>query len=480
MITVAGRGVQLMLQLGLAVYLARILSPEDFGVQAMAFPVALLVQGIANSGLQSAIIQHQDLDDVQASALFWASLRWSALLCAGMAAAGFPLVALYRDARVLPVTIAWSVITFGATLSAIHEALLKRQFRFVPVLGAHLTGLVLSIVVAVVAARLGARYWTIILQMAVVELVRVPLIWTLSRWRPLSPARLGSARQTAAAELQAYWRGFAGARFVGWIGEQADRLTVGAIGGAPMLGLYDSAKRWGTFAFLELYLPLSEVAIASLSSVRDDAALLKQYTRNAILPVLMVSLPIVGFMFAEAYGVILLILGPIWTPATSMLRAITVAVALGSIGRLVTWVSLSTGQTPRQFRWMLFATPFYLAGVLVGARWGGVGVAIGVAVANALTSVPAVFYLLATTSLRPWGVLQAWLVPMLASCGGVLALRVLDASLPAANAVSGLMLGLFVRGLVFLATYGVLWLLLPGGRTMLRELFQRRLTTVAH
>ncbi|MCC6317359.1 MAG: oligosaccharide flippase family protein [Gemmatimonadaceae bacterium] len=465
-VVVVGRAAQLVLQFGLAILLARLLSPEDFGVQAMVFPVALLVQGIANSGLQSAIIQHESLDDVQASALFWASLRWNALLCAGMAASGVLLMAINREPRVLPVTIAWAAITLGATLSAIHEALLKRQFRFGAVLGAHLTGLVLSIGVAVVAARLGARHWAIILQMAVVEFVRVAIVWRLLPWRPLSPVRLGPERHAASAELRAYWRGFAGARFMGWMSEQADRIAVGVMGGAAPLGLYDFARRWGQFAFVEVYTPLSEVAIATLSAVRRDAEAQATQVRNAFLPVLAISLPILGFLFAEADGVLLFLFGAQWVPAAPAMRAIAVATAVGSIGRLAYWVSLSTGQTTRQFRWTVIITPVFLAGILVGARWGPFGVAVGFAVANLLTSIPGVFYLLATTSLRVRPLLATWTVPMLAAVGGVAALRLLDPSLPS----SGRLVGLVERGFVFLATYVVLWLLIPGGRGMLRGL----------
>ncbi|MBL8998845.1 MAG: oligosaccharide flippase family protein, partial [Gemmatimonadetes bacterium] len=83
-VTVAGRAAQLALQLGLAVILQRILTEEDVGVQAYVFPVALLVQNIANGGLQSAIIQHTSLTAIESSAVFWASLRWNALLAAAM------------------------------------------------------------------------------------------------------------------------------------------------------------------------------------------------------------------------------------------------------------------------------------------------------------------------------------------------------------------------------------------------------------
>ena len=465
-ITVAGRAAQLVLQLGLGIILQRILTKEDVGVQAYVFPVALLVQNIANGGLQSAIIQHKNLTAVESSAVFWASLRWNALLAAAMVPAAAVLALLNGDARVIPVATVWAVIIFGATFSAIPEALLKRQFRFGVVLGAHLVALLVSIVVSVLAARAGARYWSYLIQMAVVEFGRVGIIWTVSGWRPLPLAALGTATHEAVHELRSYWRGFAGSRFLGWMGEQCDRLAVGALLGFGPLGLYDTAKRWGTFAFIEPYLALTEVAIATLSRVRDDPARFAQYARNSFLPVLAASLPVAGFLFAEPLGVLHVLFGDEWVDSAPMLRLISLAVAIASISRLAQWVSLASGGDGphRQLRWSFVTTPVFLVCVFVGVRYGAVGVAAGVAVANALTSLPGVLVLLGPTHVRARAVLPVWLIPMLASASAVLVLHLADARLPDAGKLGGLL----VRGFVFVAVYLLAWAVIPGGRAMVQ------------
>lgn len=456
----------MVLQFALLAWLSRILDVADFGVQAYVFPVALIVQNIANSGLQSAIIQHPDLTDEDASALFWASMRWSAAVCGAMALSGFALAALYRDAVALPVTVAWAAVTFGATLSAVHEAWLKRHFRFGDVLKAQLAAMVLSVGAAVLAAHLGARYWTFIVQLAVAELGRVLLVWAICPWRPAPRHTLGDATARAVGELRAYWRGFAGARFIAWLGEQSDRITVAAMGGRDAAGFYEFARRWGTFAFLELYHPLTEVTIATLSPLRGDHARLRAYTRNAFLPVLALSMPVLGLLFAEPSAVLHFLFGEKWLPAAPALRVVAVAMAVGSIGRLALWVSLATGGTDRQFAWTRLATPVFMACVVVGARQGPYGAALGMLVATACTSLPSVFYVLRPTPVRPRDVFPVWIVPAAAAVCGVAVLLGLDARLPDAMTFPGLV----VRGLVLVTAYAVAFLLLPGGRGMLHDL----------
>src|SRR5574341_829808 len=71
---VGSRAAQLVVQLGAAMILARILTPADYGVQAMVLPVAFLMNGIGQQALQSAVMQQERLTPADASGLFYAAL----------------------------------------------------------------------------------------------------------------------------------------------------------------------------------------------------------------------------------------------------------------------------------------------------------------------------------------------------------------------------------------------------------------------
>lgn len=464
--TVAGRGFQLVLQLGLAMVLARLLTPEDFGVQAMVLPIALLVNSIANGGVQSAIIQRDELDHAEASALFWEALKWNVVLCAAMALLAPILARVYDEPRLTGIGVTWAAVILASTLSAVPEALIKRQFRFGVVVRAQLIALVVSIVAAVAAAWLGFRHWSFIIQVAVLELGRVTIIWTQAGWRPAPRSADPVAHREASHALRRYWQGFAGARALTWVGDHSDRITVGAVGGAPMLGLYDGAKRWGTFAFLELYLSLSEVAVASLSRVRHDRQQFTRYVRGAFLPVLLISLPIAAFMFVEARGVLRFLLGPQWVDADTMLRALCVSSAVVSIGRLAQWIQLANGATRRQVQWACVTTPLLLVGVIIGSRYGALGVGVGFAIANALTSVPGLAWAVRGTTLPFFPILATWLLPLAASVIAGSMLFFAGPNLPDAQRLFGLV----VRGSLFVLAYATVLVVMPGGLTMIRTL----------
>ncbi len=448
----------MLLFLGSAMILARVLTPSDFGVQAMVLPVAFLANNIANLGLQSAVIHRESLDSDDANGLFRLALRVN-LLVAGTMAALAPLLArLYHEPRVMGFALLWAATIYGASFSAVQEALLKRQMRFGMVMKAQLTALVVSVIVAVAAALLGLGYWSLMLQVAVMEMTRVVIIWVVCPWRP-SRIVTREARESVTA-VRRYWLSLSTSRAISWVGDQLDRVIVGSVGGAAMAGLYDSAKRWASFAFQELFLSLSDVAVGSLSRVREDRERYRVYVRNIFLPILSLSIPVMAFMFVEARQVLHVLLGDQWLGADGFVRMMCIATVAATTGKLMQWLYMSLGQTDRQLRWTFITTPVNVLAVLVGARGGTHGVAVAVAGANVVLAVPSLWYGVRFSPVGVGDFLSIFLRPLSAAVAAAVAIWAADPRLPFFQLdLVSLALRLVLFGLVYVTA----WIALPGG-----------------
>ena len=445
--------------------LARILTPDDFGVQAMVLPVAFLLNGISNQALQSAVLHTDTLNHDVATGLFYDALPINAALTSSLALLGPVLAWIYDEPRVILVSIAWAAVLFLVTLSSIHEALLKRHLRFATVARAQLATHALSFGAAIVAALAGAGYWALMLQVALMELGRAASMWGLVSWRPSRTRASGRDHHA-----RSYWLGLIGARSISWIGDQSDRVVVGVLGGASIAGLYDSAKRWAWFSFFELFIPLTDVAVATLSRVRDDAERFRSYVREAVTPIVAVTLPVAGFIFAEARLVLHVILGPQWLGGAVFVRWLCVALIGALVIRLMQWVYLATGRTMRQMRWSLVTTPVTLVAVVAGGwRYGPTGVAAGLATASLALALPSVLNAIHETPLTLGDILGVLLRPLLAATFACGILLLVTGALPA----TGLVLTLLLRLALFLALYAVGWLALPGGRRALAQQWSR-------
>lgn len=122
-----------LLQIASTVALARLLTPDDFGVLAMAATVMNFVMIFNDLGLSQATIQREHLTGSQVTTLFWLNVLFSLGLMLIVIALAPPLALLYHEPRLTEVTMALSVGFLLTGLSVQSEALLKRQMRFIPI-----------------------------------------------------------------------------------------------------------------------------------------------------------------------------------------------------------------------------------------------------------------------------------------------------------------------------------------------------------
>src|SRR5207237_5835383 len=128
---VSGRAVRFVVQTARMVVLARLLSPEDFGLQGMVVVVTGFLGLFRDAGLGMATVQRLEVTHEQTSTLFWINVAVGAILAALCAALAPLLVSFYHEPRLY-----WVVVVSGAMfmfngLSAHHSPLLQRGIRLV-------------------------------------------------------------------------------------------------------------------------------------------------------------------------------------------------------------------------------------------------------------------------------------------------------------------------------------------------------------
>ncbi|MDH3733583.1 MAG: oligosaccharide flippase family protein [Gemmatimonadota bacterium] len=455
--TIGARGLQAALLLGTAVALARLLTPEDFGVFAMIVPLGIIASNITNRAVQTALLQADDLSDPGLDAFFWLIARVTLLVAAALAGSGFVLAAFYSEPRVVPIALAWAGLLLLLVPATFQEALLKRRLRFPVVMAVQVTGLVVGIVVSLVAAWGGWGYWALALQVFVMEAGRAIGIAFLSDWRPRAPRGRDAAESTA---LRRAWAHLAGVRVSTWLTDLPGVVAVGRIGGATVLGHYHTARRWASYPFEEPFLALTDVSIASLRHVRDDAERFRRLAGRALLVMLAISLPAMAFIVVEARTVVLVVLGPQWVDAIWFLRVLSLAAFAIALIRVNRWIYLAQGRTGRLLAWSLFIeTPVAVVAVSLGTIWGAPGVAVAVAIGAAVLVLPSILFAVKGSPLRFVDVIRATIRPVLASVLAAAALAASAGVLPAGSGADRLAVAVTLFGVAFLAA----WHAIPGG-----------------
>ena len=466
MIRVGAQAFQLTFLVGVGMALARLLTPDDFGVYAMVLTLTAFVDNFRDFGLPMAAVQEEDLTHGDLSALFWLTQRLNMMTVVGVAIAAPGVAWLYSEPRLIWPTVvaAGAILCQGLTLQ--HESVLIRRMRFRAITVIETGSVLLGGLVGIWLGIEGWGYWALIVQLVAMAVARSMAMWLASGW---SPAARGSGGATVTPKLRSllgYGAHYTGYRVIRYLGFRLDRIVVGIIGSAGVMGLYDNAFRWSRYPMRLVFSPVLSVAIAGLSRLQDDPVAYRDASRRAILPVLSVVVPALTFLAVEADDVVPLLLGSQWLDAIPYLRLFALASIASSLMLITRWLYLSSGQTRRQFHWALIYTPAMVIAVLVGARWGVYGVAVGFAVGTSLLAGPAVAFCVRTSHVTMSDVASAAWRPMLSSGLAAAALLLLAQRLPTEPRI----LSVAAASAVFSVAYLIAWILAPGGKSALGDL----------
>ncbi|MBW4485932.1 MAG: lipopolysaccharide biosynthesis protein [Tildeniella torsiva UHER 1998/13D] len=456
-VMLAAQPLKLAIGIGTTAILARLLVPADFGLLAMVAPLLLIVDSLSNLGLETVTVQREELDQDQASAMFWLSLKINAFIISAMVLAGPLLAWFYGEPALTPITVGMAIGALSLCVSFQHLSLLKRQMKFGLLTTIEVVAMAMAAICAIAAARSGLGFWALVLQIVVMQVIQGGAYWLLCSWRP-TPAAAGGV--TDLRPMVSYGAHLSGYRFLTRVGTQIDRVLLGYLSGAQALGLYSVAYQWAYFPFNQIYFPLFDVAIASLSRSLPNPEQYRAYCRRSLMPIFAVCMPALAYLFVTAQDVILLLLGSQWTGAIPLFRVLTVAVFVGSLYRVTKWIYVSSGQTQRQLRWSLVYTPVMMVAVALGAQWGAFGIAMGYTLGICLLTYPSVLYCVASCPITMGDFMGAVWRPAIASLvsAGLLYLAML--ALPPSSALA---IGLLIQGLIYGFAYIGIWLLLPGG-----------------
>ena len=166
-----------MLQTATTMLLARLLSPEDFGLLGMAVVLTVFLGQFRDAGLSAATIQRLEVTQEQISTLFWINVAVGAALAAITAILAPVVVAFYSEPRLYWITVVSGVAFVFGGLTAQHQALIMREMRFVTLASIDVLSLTISSLAGVVMALLGWRYWALVNMVVVGSIVGAAGVW---------------------------------------------------------------------------------------------------------------------------------------------------------------------------------------------------------------------------------------------------------------------------------------------------------------
>jgi len=369
-VTMAAQGTRFFLQMGSTAVLARLLTPQDFGLIAMVTAVTGFVMMFKDMGLSMATVQKAEINHGQISTLFWINVGLSLCFMVVTAAIAPAIAWFYGEPRLTWITLALAggFIFGGFTIQ--HQALLRRQMQFRALAVVEIISMLVGILAAIIAACYGAGYWSLVIMHLATAIAGAIAVWVACGWRPGLPVR-----RSGVHEMLAFGGNLTGSRVTNYFARNADNLLIGKFWGSGPLGLYSKAYGLLLLPIRQITGPITAVAIPALSRLQNDPEQYRRYYYRAISTIAFITMPLVAMLAALSGEIIRIVLGNQWTDSAIIFKILAVAAFRQPVTSTIGWVYVSLGQTKRMMHFGLIKTPIIIACFIIGLPWGPVGVA---------------------------------------------------------------------------------------------------------
>ena len=370
----------LVVQVTSVVALSRLLSPRDYGLVATVLVVVAFGETFRDLGLSSASVQAKVLTKFQRDNLFWVNSGIGAAISLALFFASGLIALISKSPEVIPVAQALSLTFFINGVTTQYRASLLRNLRFRALMIIDVSAVVIALILAIIAAKIGFEYWALVIQQ--LGVVTIGLVGSViaARWLPGLPNREGDIR----AFLRFGWH-LVGSQLIAYFSSNIDTLTVAIRFGTVPLGFYNRAFQLAKRPVNQIRAPMTAVALPVLARIQDARERFNEYV---VVGQLALSYPVclaLGAVAVLSGPVVQIALGTQWDQSAPLLRYLAISGMFETLAFVGYWVYVSRGLGKSLFRYSLVGAAIQITCILVGSQWGVVGVAFGYMLGPAIT-----------------------------------------------------------------------------------------------
>lgn len=351
-----------VISIAIGAVLARLLTPEEFGIVALVTVFVSFFNLLSDFGLGPAVVQNQSLNDKDIHSIFSFSILLAFLL-SGLFFFAAPLIAgFYDKSELINVSRLLSLAILFYSLQIIPRALLQKALKFKQLGLITVSVQLFSGVIAIILAYAGFSYYALVIQSILASGISLVIFYLLK------PVKISWRIQFSAIKKIIRFSSFQFMfNFINYFSRNADNILIGKFLGSAPLGYYDKAYRLMMMPVGNLTHVITPVLMPVLSEYQDD----KNFVYNSYLKVVKllatIGFPLSVFLYFSAGDIIHILYGPQWIQSIPIFELLALTVGI----QMVLSSSGSIFQTVNRTD-LLFFSGFLSAITMVGAICYGI------------------------------------------------------------------------------------------------------------
>ncbi|WP_455584306.1 lipopolysaccharide biosynthesis protein [Bacteroides sp.] len=342
-------GLQQLLGLFFGIFLARLLTPDDYGMIGMLAIFSAVANTIQESGFTAALTNRKNASHEDYNAVFWFSLGIGTFLyillffCAPLIADFFHTPALTPLARFL--FLGFLISSSGTA----HNAILFKKLMVKSKAKAIITAVIISGTIGVIMAYNGMAYWGIATQSITYILVQTALLWHYSPWRPTFSFKFKPIR-----EMLPFSINILVTNTLRQVNDQLFSVILGRFYTKQEVGYYTQANKWTIMGQATITGIINGVSQPLMVEVGDEAERQRKVFRKMLRFTAFISFPIMLGLALIAPEFITIAITDKWATSAIIMQILCIWGAFIPISNLYTNLLISKNK-PHIFMWNTIA-----------------------------------------------------------------------------------------------------------------------------
>ncbi len=400
------RGVALVF----SVILARLLSPAEFGIVAIARMVITYANNFTNFGFNTALVQKDRIQSSHVNSVFTFNLTVSVILALLTAGFADKLAVFFNNPQVGPVLRWMSFYYIITTFYYIPVAILKRDIRYKTISVVEFVQGVLTSIFAIILALNHFSYWSIVIPALIMPVFSLAIYMRKTRWVPHLMFKHEVMKEIYSFGFWNFIR-----NQLNLLVAKVDYFVIAKYLNVASLGIYEKAFEFTNRTLSGVTKPISSIYFSTFSRLQNDKAALKKVLFQGISILATVTYPLLFGIIVVAPYFVYALLGERWALSIIPMQILAAAGLFRVLLGIMTSANVAIGEYKIQTQFNMFNSAVFVILCFTLVQKGILAITWAFFIFSVLGFLFSFYILRKTLHLKLWELGAAFLYPFAGS-----------------------------------------------------------------
>lgn len=355
-----------------SVVLARLLTPEDYGLIGLITVFISIATVFVSSGFGNALIQKKDATQTDFSSVFYFSIVMGLIMYAILFVCSPLIAGFYNEPLLTPIVRVLSISLVIAGINSVQQAYISKTMQFKRFFFSTIIGTIISAVVGIFMAYKGYGVWALVAQTLTNQVIDTCILWFTVKWRPTLEFSLKEMKK-----MFSYGWKLLFSNIIDTVYNNLYSLVIGKFYSAKDLGYYNRGRNIPNMVITNINGSIQSVMFPAFSNCQGDKVRLKAMVRRSIMTSTYIIFPAMIGLAAVSKPLTILLLTEKWLPSVPFMQFscfilafwpihTTNLQAINAVGRSDIFLKLEIIKKIIGFSIMVLSIPFGLYIMMIG------------------------------------------------------------------------------------------------------------------